>query len=223
MKSLKTIWLIARNDMALELRRREIVLTILGFSTLVFVIFTFTLDIKTYESQKFVPGIFWSAIAFAYALGLNKRFASEIENGTFEGLLLAPISRDIIFIGKFLGNFCFLFISTLISLPITTLLFNISLFRIESLLICLVISVGLSTLGTLFSIMTVRVRAKEIMLPLLFLPAISPLLLAGVESMSTLTIGSNYSEIKTWISFAVAYDLLFLVISVFLFHYTVQE
>ena len=88
---------------------------------------------------------------------------------------------------------------------------------------CLVISVGLATLGTLFAIMTVRVRAKEIMLPLLFLPTISPLLLAGVESMSTLTIGSNYSEIRTWISFVVAYDLLFFVISLFLFHYTVQE
>lgn len=222
--SLGIIWAIARKDLLLEVRNRDVIVSIAGFVLLVFAIFTFAVDINDRENALLVgPGVLWAGVAFAGVIGLNRAFALEMERDTLEGLMLTPISRDLIFLGKALGNLLFLAISIGIALPVFAILFNLVVFRFEMLAIALLLVVGFSSVGTLFAAMSVRVRAREIMLPLLFLPVVAPLLLAAIEATADLVAGDSWSEMSQWLQLAVAFDVVFLIVSAVIFQFILED
>lgn len=222
--SLGVIWALARKDLLLEIRNRDVVISIAGFVLLVMVIFTFAVDIADRDNALLVgPGVLWAGIAFAGVIGLNRVFALEMERDTLEGLMLTPISRDLIFLGKALGNFLFLAISIAIALPVFTVLFNLVVLRFEMLAIGLLAVIGFSSVGTVFAAMSVRVRAREIMLPLLFLPVIAPLLLAVIEATADLVAGESWSEMSQWLQLAGAFDLVFLLVSAVIFQFVLED
>ena len=142
---------------------------------------------------------------------------------TLEALMLAPISRDLIYLGKALGNFLFISVAQIIVIPAFAILFNLIVFRWEMLAICLLATLGFSAVGTLFAAMSVRVRAREVMLPLLFLPVVTPLLMAAVESTGHLVHGRSWGDMAQWLQLAVAFDVTFLVVSAFIFQHILED
>ncbi|MCH7984207.1 MAG: heme exporter protein CcmB [Chloroflexi bacterium] len=221
--SLAVIWSIGRKDLLLELRNKDVVVAVAGFALLVLVIFTFSLNLTPDIAKLVGPGVLWAAVAFAGVTGLNRAFALEVEGNTLEALMLAPISRDLIFLGKALGNFLFITVALVVVLPVFAVLFNLVVFRWEMLAISLLTAIGFSSVGTLFAAMSVRVRAREVMLPLLFLPVVTPLIMAAVESTSHVVNGRSWSDMSQWLQLAAAFDVVFIVVSAFVFQHILED
>ena len=222
-ESLAVIWAIGRKDLLLETRNKDVIVAVSVFALLVLMIFTFAIDINQVNAKLTGPGILWASIAFAGVTGLNRAFALELEGNTLEALMLAPISRDLIYAGKMLGNFLFITAAQIIVIPIFAVLFNLAVLRWEMLVISLLTTIGFSAIGTLFAAMTIRVRAREVMLPLLFLPVVTPLIMAAVESTSHVVNDSSWPEIYQWIQLAIAFDIAFIVISAFIFQQILED
>ena len=221
--SLAIIWSIGRKDLLLELRNKDVVVAVAGFALLVLVIFTFSLNLTSDNAKLVGPGVLWAAVAFAGVTGLNRAFALEVEGNTLEALMLAPISRDLIFLGKALGNFLFITVALVVVLPVFAVLYNLIVFRWEMLVISLLTAVGFSAVGTLFAAMSVKVRAREVMLPLLFLPVVAPLIMAAVESTGHVVNGRSWSDMAQWLQLAVAFDVIFIVVSAFVFQHILED
>ena len=222
-ESLAVIWAIGRKDLLLETRNKDVIVAISAFALLVLMIFTFAIDINQVSAKLTGPGILWASIAFAGVTGLNRAFALELEGNTLEALMLAPISRDLIYAGKMFGNFLFITAAQIIVIPIFAVLFNLAVLRWEMLVVSLLTTIGFSAIGTLFAAMTIRVRAREVMLPLLFLPVVTPLIMAAVESTSHVVNDSSWPEIYQWIQLAIAFDIAFIVISAFIFQQILED
>ena len=222
-ESLAVIWAIGRKDLLLETRNKDIIIAVSAFALLVLMVFTFAIDINHGNAKLIGPGILWAGIAFAGVTGLNRAFALEAEGNTLEALMLAPISRDLIYIAKMLGNFLFITAAQIIVFPIFAVLFNLAVFRWEMLVISLLTTIGFSAIGTLFAAMSMRVRAREVMLPLLFLPVVTPLMMAAVESTSHVVNGGSWPDISRWLQLAVAFDIAFIVVSAFIFQQIVED
>ena len=222
-ESLAVIWAIGRKDLLLETRNKDIIVAVSAFALLVLMVFTFAIDINQVNAKLTGPGILWASIAFAGVTGLNRAFALELEGNTLEALMLAPISRDLIYVGKMFGNFLFLTASQIIVVPIFAVLFNLAVLRWEMLVVSLLTTIGFSAIGTLFAAMSMRVRAREVMLPLLFLPVVTPLIMAAVESTSHVVNDSSWPEIYQWIQLALAFDIAFIVVSAFIFQQILED
>ena len=222
-ESLAVIWAIGRKDLLLETRNKDVIVAISAFALLVLMIFTFAIDINQVNAKLTGPGILWASIAFAGVTGLNRAFALELEGNTLEALMLAPISRDLIYAGKMFGNFLFITAAQIIVIPIFAVLFNLAVLRWEMLVVSLLTTIGFSAIGTLFAAMTIRVRAREVMLPLLFLPVVTPLMMAAVESTSHVVNDSSWPEIYQWIQLAIAFDIAFIVVSAFIFQQILED
>ena len=222
-ESLAVIWAIGRKDLLLETRNKDVIVAVSVFALLVLMIFTFAIDINQVNAKLTGPGILWASIAFAGVTGLNRAFALELEGNTLEALMLAPISRDLIYAGKMFGNFLFITAAQIIVIPIFAVLFNLTVLRWEMLVVSLLTTIGFSAIGTLFAAMTIRVRAREVMLPLLFLPVVTPLIMAAVESTSHVVNDSSWPEIYQWIQLAIAFDIAFIVVSAFIFQQILED
>ena len=169
-------------DLMLELRTKDIVVSVLVFALLVIVIFSFALDPTPQTVAVVAPGVLWVAFTFGGVLGLTRSFALEKDGGNLHGLLLAPVSRDTIFFGKMLGNFLFMLAVEVAVYPIFVVLYDLS-FQMQGLIpIALLATLGFATVGTVFSAMAVNTRSREVMLPLLFLPVVLPIIVAAVEA-----------------------------------------
>ena len=222
-ESLAVIWAIGRKDLLLETRNKDVIVAVSVFALLVLMIFTFAIDINQVNAKLTGPGILWASIAFAGVTGLNRAFALELEGNTLEALMLAPISRDLIYAGKMFGNFLFITAAQIIVIPIFAVLFNLAVLRWEMLVVSLLTTIGFSAIGTLFAAMTIRVRAREVMLPLLFLPVVTPLIMAAVESTSHVVNDTTWPEIYQRIQHAIAFDIAFIVISAFIFQQILED
>ena len=222
-ESLAVIWAIGRKDLLLETRNKDIIVAVSAFALLVLMVFTFAIDINQVNAKLTGPGILWASIAFAGVTGLNRAFALELEGNTLEALMLAPISRDLIYVGKMFGNFLFITAAQIIVIPIFAVLFNLAVLRWEMLVVSLLTTIGFSAIGTLFAAMSMRVRAREVMLPLLFLPVVTPLIMAAVESTSHVVNDGSWPEISQWIQLALAFDIAFIVVSAFIFQQILED
>ena len=222
-ESLAVIWAIGRKDLLLETRNKDIIVAVSAFALLVLMVFTFAIDINQVNAKLTGPGILWASIAFAGVTGLNRAFALELEGNTLEALMLAPISRDLIYVGKMFGNFLFITAAQIIVIPIFAVLFNLAVLKWEMLVVSLLTTIGFSAIGTLFAAMSMRVRAREVMLPLLFLPVVTPLIMAAVESTSHVVNDGGWPEISQWIQLALAFDIAFIVVSAFIFQQILED
>ncbi len=214
---------IAWKDVLLELRTKEVVTSVFMFALLAMVIFNFAFDPSPSVLALVAPGILWVAFTFAGVLGFNRSFALEKENGSLEGLLLCPVTRDVIYFGKLLGIFLFMMVIEVVLLPLFAVLYNLPVLEPKLLLISALATLGFSGVGTLFSAIAVNTRSREIMLPVLLLPVASPLVIAAVEATRASLDGASWGEIGRWWGILVAFDVVFLIVSSFLFGSTLEE
>lgn len=218
-------WLIYRKDMVVEYRTRERVVTMFVFSLIVMVIFNFAFNTGSNVVQRVVPGMIWVAFAFAGMLSASRSFAPEKDRGTFDGLLLAPIDRGSIFLGKLLGNITLIGLVQLAVLPLYVLFFNMTILPYLSKLLVVFFlgTVGFSSVATLFAAVAVNTRMRDVMLPVLLLPVVSPVLIALVETTRTTFEGGDWQDMTNWIRLLSVFTVVFLVASVMLFEYIVEE
>ena len=223
MKSLAKIWAIARKDLSVELRGREAFAAMFVFAVLVLLVFNFALPEQL--TRAAAPGVLWVAILFAGMLGLTRSFVLEQQDGGLHGLRLAPMDPGIIYAGKTLANFLMLVALEILLVPICVVLFDlpvgVGLARTAP--VFLLATLGFVGVGTLFAAMAVNTRIREVMMPLLLLPVLTPVLLAAVRSTGALLSGDPWTEAAPWLKLLVAFDVLYLGISVIVFDYVVEE
>lgn len=224
MSYLRKVFAIVAKDVVAELRTREMLSSMFVFSLLVILIFNFAFDLRAENQKTLAPGVLWVAIAFAGMLGLSRSFIMEKDRGSMEGLLLTPVDRSAIFLGKMLGNLLFIAIVEIIILPIFMVLFNLSAGDLPALAgVMLLGTVGFAGVGTLFSAMAVHTRAREVLLPILLFPVVIPVMLAAVKLTAAILDRVSFAEVQNWFSLLVAFDLIFLALSFILFDYVMEE
>ena len=216
--------LVAWKDVLLELRNREVVVTALVFGVMLVVIFNFALNITPSTVNVVAPGVLWVAFSFAGVLAMGRAFVSEREEGTLDALLLCPVSRDSIYFGKMLAMFLFMIAIEAALLPIFAVFFNFSAFSITLVGVIVLATLGFAAVGTLFAVVAANVRAREIMIPILFFPIVSPVIIGAVE-VTGAAIGGPGSVVSTarWIQLLAVFDAVFLVICPWLFGMIVEE
>lgn len=222
---LMPVWSIAWKDILIELRSKEMLTPMFIFGLLVVVIFNFAFEPGSPAAKESTPGILWVAITFAGILGLNRSFALEKEEDCLLGLVLCPVDRGLIFLGKFLGNLIFIFIMEAIIVPVFAVLFNLPLLSMarELALVLVLSTLGYAAVGTLFSAISVHTRAKEVMLPLLLFPIIVPVIIAAIKSTGTIFAGKSLAGLAPWLQLLLAFDLIFLVVSFLVFEFVIEE
>ena len=218
---------LAWKDILLEIRTRDIVVSVVVFSILVAVTFNFALNTSPNVVDDLAPGILWVGFAFAGVLAMSRSFVLEKDRGSLEGLLLTPASRDSIYLGKMIGTFLFMLAVELVVLPVFAALLNFTAFTPGVLLAILLATLGFSTVGTLFSAMAVHTRSREIMLPLLFLPVIMPVIIGAVEA-SAASIGqggegSDAISTARWLGLIAVFDVVYLAVCPWVFGLIVEE
>ena len=210
-------------DIQLEIRTKDIVVSVLVFALLALVIFNFAINPTPQMVALVAPGILWVAISFGGVLGLIRSFALEKDGGNLHGLMLAPVGRESIFFGKMLGTFLFMLVVELMVFPIFAVLFNISLAMPGLIPVALLATVGVASMGTVFSAMAVNTRSREVMLPLLFLPAVLPVIVAAIEASGAIIQGDGGDDLSLWLPFMAVYDAIFLVVCPLAFNAVIEE
>jgi heme exporter protein B len=203
---------LARKDLLLELRARDTLPAMLLFVVSTLVVFHFVLPADS--SDLAATGLLWVALLFTALLGLSRAFAAEREQGVIDGLILAPSDRSAIWLGKALSIFAFLALAELIALPAFALFFQ----RVDAPLVggILLADVGIAAVGTLLAAMATASRARELLLPLLFLPLAIPIVIGGVGA-------SVADDPGRYLGLLGLYDALFAIICWASFEYVVTE
>jgi len=222
-KYLSQIIAIARKDILSEIRTREVFSSVLVFAVLVLVVFYFAFDPDREMIVKIAPGILWVAFVFAGVLALNRAFIMEKEDNCLEGLLCCPAEREAIFIGKALGSLFFMLIIEAVVLVVFLVLYNVSMFRLELIVVTILTTIGFVSVGTLFSALAVNTRAREMVLPILFLPIVTPIIIAAVQSSATVLNGGSWAAVSNWLWLLVAFDVVFAVVSFLVFPFVIEE
>jgi heme exporter protein B len=221
----KAAWAVVWKDVLAEIRTREALISMLVFSLLVIVMFNFAFEPGTETVREMAPGILWVAFIFAGVLGLNKSFVGEKENDCIQGLLLSPADRSAIYLGKMISNVIFMGVVEAIALPAFAIFFNYNIAPVLPRLILVIIlaTVGFSSVGTLFSAMSVNTRAREVMLPVLMFPVVVPVLISAVKATGKILASRPVAEYASWMKILVAFDVIFIVASVLTFEYVLEE
>jgi heme exporter protein B len=180
----KATLLVAGKDLAIEVRTREIVTTSGFFAALVAILTSVAFYAGPETTSRIAPGAIWIAIAFASVLALGRTWQRERDESALTGLLVAPIPRASIFLGKALGVFAFVTAVEVIVVPVVALLFHVELPDVIGALSCVLVlgTLGVAATGTLFGAMTVRTRARDLVLATVLFPLLSPTLVSGVAA-----------------------------------------
>jgi len=220
---LTTAIAIISKDLRAEMRSKELVSVMVLFAFLSILIFSFALELDRVAREEAVSGVLWVTLIFASILGFNRSMAMERDQGNIDAMLLAPIDRSAIFVGKLIGNYLFTLIVGLVMLPVMTILYNKSMLEGWVILTVVLGIFGFSTIGTLLATMTVQTRAREALLPIAMLPVVLPFLLTAVRATTNILNNSPQSEWMIWVQLLGGISLLYLVLCVFLYGYVVEE
>ena len=214
---------IAWKDTISEMRTKEIISSVLVFALLVIVIFNFAFDAIPGTLALVAPGILWVTFAFSGVLSLNRAFVMEKEEGCLEGLMVCPMSPEVIYVGKLLGSLLFMLIVEIIALPIFAVLFNLPVLSAQLITITFLATVGFVAVGTLFSALAVNTKAREMVLPILFLPVVVPIIISAVKASGLALSGESWSGLSPWLQIIGAFDAIFLVVSFWVFAFIIEE
>jgi heme exporter protein B len=212
-------------DFTHELRSKEMLISMCVFSFLVIIIFNFAFPPGTRDVDRIIPGILWVAFIFSGLLGIGRSFGVEKDKGSLQGLLLCPVERGTIYVGKMVGNFIFMSMMEAFTLVIFALLFNVNLLPILIPLVLIIVlgTVGFTVVGTIFSAMSANTRARDVMLSMLVFPIAVPLIIASIKATGKILDGKPLAEIYSWLKILVGFDLTFLLVSYLTFHFVVEE
>lgn len=222
---MRSILAILWKDIVSEARTREMVNSMFIFAVLILVVFQFAFTPGTERINEIASGVLWIAFLFAGMLGLNRSFAIEKDRGCLRGLLLCPVDRSLIYLGKVAGNLLFIMAVNLVTLVVFVVFFNLAILGVlgRLLLIIFLSTIGYSAVGTLFSAISCNTRMREVMLPILMLPIMVPVIIASVKSTVSLLSGNAAADFAFGLRIIGAFDAIFLVVAIVVFDYIVEE
>lgn len=221
---------LARKDLRVEKRGRDTLPPMLAFSFAVVLVLAFTVpeesEIGSEVLGDIVAGFLWITILFAGLIGFARTFEVEREEGALDALLMVPIDRSGLFLAKAIANLAFILVIELFVVPLFVLLFNLDIGSgwFPLLLVVLLGDIGFVAIGTLFSSVAAQTRSRELILPLLALPALVPLFIAVVELTSDLFLGGGFGAIaeRGWFGILIAFDLLFAIVGSLIFEFAID-
>ena len=217
---------VAWKDLRIELRSREILYTMAFFAALLVVIFTFVFPRKPDVVRAAVPGMLWVTIAFAGTIGLSRAFDRERENDTMRALLLAPVPRLAVFLGKAAAIAVLVLAVAAVATPLLALFLDAPLLANADMIVLVLVlgAIGFAVIGSVFAAVLLRVRSRDVLLPVILYPLLVPLFVAGTKSTGVLVSEVPDLDIAWyWIRFLGIYDAVFLVLSLWVFESLVIE
>jgi heme exporter protein B len=224
MSTARSAAILLAKELRLEFRTRELLSATIVFALVIVVLFSFAFDPTVAESRRYGPGLLWISFLFAGSLMLNPSFARERLNDTMDALRMAPISPFAILSAKMLANFVFMSLVEVVLVPVFSVLYNVSLAGVVGQLILVLVlgTIGLTVTGTVFSAISSHARLRELLLPLLLLPILTPLLIAAVEATASLFVEQPELD-RTWVALLAGFDIVFLTASWLLCDYLIEE
>ena len=220
---MKAVLAIIFKDIVIELRSKESISSMLMFGILVLVISMFAID-PSVDRLLVAPGTLWIAFSFSAILGLNRSLSMELDNDCLQGLLLAPIGRGELYVGKVASNFTFMMIAEIIVLPVFVIMNNLSfnLQFLEVVAIACLGTLGIAAVGTILSTISANTRMKEVMLPVLQIPLTIPVVIASVE-VTRVVLTKDPEEISSWLYILAGFTIVYLTVSYLVFEFAVEE
>ena len=221
---LAQVWAVARKDLLLEARSRERLLGMGTFAALVAVVFSFAVD-PSVPARSMAGAMIWVTILFAGTLGLGRSFALETEADALTGVLLAPVDRGALFLGKWLANTAIVLAVEALIFPVYALFFNLS-FRGSLWALAAVVALataGFIALGTLFAAVAAHTRMGETFLPILLLPLLAPVVIFACAATQRLLAGRPVADVASQMKMLAAFDLVFLFACTAMFGAVLEE
>ena len=222
----RAVWIVTRKDILIETRTREILFTTLFFALACVLVFAFGFVREGRPVQDAAAGILWIAIAFSGTLALGRAFERERQGETLRALLMAPIDRPALYVGKLLGIVLLLGAVELLIVPIVGLMFQARLFAYPWLMLGLLAAgtIGFAAVGTLFAAMLVRASSRDVMLPILLYPITVPVIIAGVRGTAALLQpDADEPMARAWLSMLVFFDVVFITLALWTFEPVMSE
>jgi len=225
----RVVWIVARKDLAIEARSRELINTTVFFALSCVIVFSVSFVGEGGDGRALgdaAAGILWIAIAFSGTLALGRTFERERYGDTLRALLLAPGARPAVYVGKLVGVVGLLLATEIIVVPLVALLFQARLFDHALLLAALLVfgTVGFSCVGTLFAAMLGRARSRDVLLPILLYPVTIPVMIAGVRGTAALLQAPPQLDMaRLWIMLLLSFDVVFLTLSLWTFESVMTE
>jgi heme exporter protein CcmB len=223
---LRAGWIIARKDLVVEIRSRELAYTTLFFSVACVLVFAFAFVREGRALEDAAAGILWVSIAFSGTLALGRAFERERQNETLKALLLAPTERPAVYLGKLAGLLLLMMCVELVVVPVVGLLFGAPIFRAPFLLAGLLATgtLGFAGVGTLFAAMLVRAHSRDVLLPILLYPITVPVIIAGVRGTAAIFAADpNFDAALSWLSMLIFFDAVFVTLAFWTFGPVMSE
>jgi len=225
MKFILQLRAIVWKDFISEFRTKEMILFMCLFSFLVLMIFNFAFDVSNNADRGMTAGLLWVAFVFSGLTGLGRSFSVERDRGTFQGLILSPISPWTIFLAKLISVFVFTTFMEIITLFLFSILYNTTIFPflVPLGLIIFLGTLGFTAIGTIFSAISATTRARDVLLSILFFPISVPVIIASVKATGIILNGMPFQTMFPWLKILVGFDLIFLLVSYLTFEFITEE
>ena len=220
MSVLQAAWLIAKKDLLVETRSRELVYTTLFFAVSTVMVFAFAFVRQGQPEPTASAGILWVTLTFSGTLALGRAFERERQAETLRGLLLAPVERASIYLGKLLALLILMALVEIVLVPIVALFFHAPVGRAPWLLAGLLAAgtIGFAGVGTLFAAMLVRAQSRDVLLPVVLYPMTVPVIVSGVQGTGAIFAAEpNYALAQTCLALLVFFDAVFVTLALWTF------
>ncbi len=216
-RALAVLW----KDLLTERRSKEGLNALLFFTLLLLFIFQFALGPDQERLRVALPGLLWLGLILAGLLGLGRTFVMERDNDCWEGLRLTPGDKSAIYLGKLLGNFALMVMVEIALLVLFGIFYDVALVpALGNLAVVLLLgTIGLAAVGTLFAALTAQLRARELLFPVLLLPAQVPILLATVSLTEAVLLGQPLREVSHWLKLLAGADVVYVAIGIMTFEF----
>ncbi|HUH12819.1 MAG TPA: heme exporter protein CcmB [Longimicrobiales bacterium] len=216
---------VAWKDLVAERRAKANFNSVLAFAALTLLLFGFALGPETDALRKAAAGVLWLTVLFSGILAFNRSYQLELEDGALETLILYPGARRSLYLGKLVANMAFLLLVEAVVVPLAAILYQIPVGASLPGLVGMLLlgTFGFVTLGTFYAAMASRVRAREVLLPLLLFPMLVPLVVAAVKGTVAVLTGDPMGEAGSWARLLVAYDAIFFVAATWAFEAVIEE
>jgi heme exporter protein B len=216
---------VARKDLTAEWRARANFNAVVALAVVMLLLFGFALGPETESLREAAAGVLWLTILFSGVLSFNRSYQLELENGALDALLLYPGGRKAIFLGKLGANLVFVLLVEALLVPLAAILFDLPLARaLPGLALVLFLgTLGFVVLGTFYAAMASRVRAREVLLPLLLFPMLIPVLVAAVAATASVLAGDPMGDAGSWIRLLIVFDLIFGIAALLAFEYVIED
>jgi heme exporter protein B len=221
----RAVWTITWKDLQIERHTRQTISIMVMFSLVTVIMFNFALETNLGAARDVATGLLWATILLAGTLGLNRSLSIERENQTFDALLIAPVERNAIYLGKVFSVTLFALLLEAVLVVMFIVFFNKPFWRPPVLIILALGTFGYVAAGVLITSMTIQARSREVLLPVLLLPLSLPLVLPASMAVAAFMFPQvpEWGEVQSAVYLVLAYDLLMVAVGLLTYHYVVES